>query len=314
MEIRKVQLSETFDWIIKSFKLTGRHWGKFALLSLLTFIAVIALVLPFSLAIGAFANRLVDTATLSINWPAFAAMYLIMMIVFIALFPPLLAGWMLVCKTLAEGGSAGIASLFGPYNNGRLWRKLIQFFLLALAVFIVIDGVYIGVCLMLGLGGEFEKFAALQFQKTVPVQLSSGFWIAYAGIVLLGFGLQCAMMLGLSEATYTASSAFDSLKKGFQGFIKNFFAFIVLLLALLATGIVAFLCIALLVGAGALLASLIDNLIVTGIGIALLVVFYLALMLLIYPLQFSLFYYCWNGILGSDETNGTRISDSEVSA
>lgn len=314
MEIRKVALSETFSWIIQSLKLTGAHWGKFAWFSLATFVLALVAMLPFSLAIGAFADKLVDASTLSVNWPAFITMYLILTSVVLVLFPPLLAGWMLVCRTLAEGGSAGAASLFEPYKNGRLWQKLIKFFLLTLAVFIVIDGIYIAISLMFGLGGEFEKFAALQFQRSNPQQLSTGFWVAYAGIILLGIGLQFAVMLGLSEAAYTESSAIDSLKKGFHGFTKNFFAFIVLFLALLAAGVVAVLCIALLVGIGTMIVSLINNLIVTGIGILLLMLLYLALMLLIYPLQFSVFYYCWRGILGSDDIGAASVSDSNLSA
>ncbi len=299
MEIRKVALSETFSWIIQSLKLTGTHWGRFAWYSLITVLVFMLIVIPLSFVLASLSQSLVDVQAMSVNWKAMAAMYLIVMTVGILLFPPLLAGWLLACRELAGMRKPSVATLFGAYTNYAVWRKLVTFCLYSVVMVVVFYGGFIAACLSAGLGTEIEKFFVLQFDKTASLDFSARFWSAYALSQLLSVMLTFGVMLGFCDTVYGTGSALDGFKRGFIGLLKNIPAFFVLLLTLILVGIAAVLVIALIAGTGALAVNFFDNSTVTGIGLALLVVFYVALMLLIYPLQFSFFYYSWRSILGN---------------
>jgi hypothetical protein len=308
MEVRKIQISETFDWLIQSFKLTTTYWGRFAWYSLITFVAAMFLIIPFSFVLASLSQSLVDIQAMSVNWKAVASLYAIVIAVGILLFPPLLAGWLLVCQELAGNRKTSTASLFSAYSNKALWRKLIAFCLYSVLMAAVLYGGFIAVCLSAGLGTEIEKFFVLQFDKNPSLDFSAQFWTAYALSQILSLVLTFAVMLGFCDSVYGKHSAFESCKRGFAGVLKNIPAFFVLLLTLIMLGIVAVLIIALIAGAGALAVTFINNSVVNGIGLFLLVVFYIALLLLIYPLQFSFFHFSWRSILG-----GNASSDSGTS-
>lgn len=308
MEVRKIRLSETFDWLIQSFKLTGAYWGRFAWYSLITFVAAMLLIIPFSFVLASLSQSLVDIQAMSVNWKAVASLYAIVIAAGILLFPPLLAGWLLICRELAGNRKTTTAFLFRAYSDKALWRKLITYCLYSMLVAAVIYGGFIAVCLSAGLGTEIEKFFVLQFDKNPTLDFSAKFWTAYALSQILSLVLTFAVMLGFCDSVYGRHSALESYKRGFAGVLKNVPAFFVLLLTLIMLSIVAVLIIALIAGAGALAVNFINNSVVNGIGLFLLAVFYIALLLLIYPLQFSFFYFSWRSILG-----GNAPSDSGAS-
>lgn len=314
MEVRKVQISETFGWLIQSFKLTGAYWGRFAWYSLITFVAGMVLIIPFSFVLASLSQSLVDIQTMSVNWKAMAALYAIVIAVGILLFPPLLAGWLLVCQELAGNRKTSTAFLFRPYSNKALWLKLITFCLYSMLMAAVIYGGFIAVCLSAGLGAEIERFFVLQFDKNPTLDFSAKFWTAYALSQILSLVLTFTVMLGFCDAVYGKQSALESYKRGFVGVLKNIPAFFVLILTLIVLVIVAVLIIALIAGTGALAVNFINNSVVNVIGLFLLAVFYLALLLLIYPLQFSFFHYSWRSILGGNTSpdSGTNGESSLI--
>jgi hypothetical protein len=139
--------------------------------------------------------------------------------------------------------------------------------------------------------------------------LSSSFWFAYCGLILLGIFLQQMLLLGFTQATLTDSNALDSLKAGISGILKNLLNFIVFFLVtsivlLTAALIIVFV---IILAAGAI--ALLNNTIVNLIGMALLFVLYIALILTIYPLMFSFNYFTWKAVLGNNEPIFTKDSE-----
>jgi hypothetical protein len=309
MQIKKVTLSELFAWLLASFRLIGEHPGRFALASLVSLLAVLAIVLVFSmLAAFIWGDTSVSVAVLGgLDVNGLLSLYAVVFAIAILAAPPFIAGWFVFCRKLANGADAELSDLFSGYGNSAQWRKLIGYAAISMALYVLAHVLYIGLCVALG-------FSAADFQNVMQAQvkqdpnalasLPSGFWLAYAGVLFLGFFLQTLFMLGFAQAVLTESSASEALKAGMAGTLKNLPALLLfLLITLLLAALAMLLFIVVMVLAATLLAFLNQYLAMLAVG-----TLYLVLILYIYPLMFSFQYFCWRGILGDDTAEHSATS------
>ena len=298
MEIQKATLSDMFGWVKGTIKLVRMNWGKFALASLTTFLVVLIPLLAFILIFAGVFSGMNAHGAAPKDWQSISAIYGIVLAVSVVLFPPLLAGWLLLCQKFDGGESAGVGTLFKPYHSSASWLKMSVASALLIGLYLLLQAVYIGICYKLGLDEDLNNFLLLQLNPKAEVSLSASFWAAYAGFLIFAQLLTFALMLGFTEAALSANSASRSVSRALLGAAKNFGTYLVLLVALLIVGLLAALALGLLVAliVGAL--ALLQNAVVNGIAIAIGVVLYIVLLLFIYPLMFSFHYFSWKSILG----------------
>lgn len=313
MRTRKVGLSNLFGMLIGGCRLVRRHLGKFMLASLLSLSAVIVMVMVFGMVltfgIGAKPDAM---STGNFDWTTLAAVYAVAAVVGILLAPPFLAGWFTLCRKLADAEPVSVMVLFSAYRQRGLWQKLIGYSLLGLLLYVVVHALYVLAAGMFGISAdELEVFLRAQSgDPTALAGLSGTFWAAYAGILVLGVVLQSMFMLGFCQAALTESPAGDALKAGIAGTLKNLISILAFLLVFMA----AVLAVAIVIGILAALAIGLLSFLSKTAAYAIGVVLYVLVILLIYPLLFSFQYYVWQGILGNDGTDASRISDSDLSA
>lgn len=312
MEIRKASVSDMFGWLIGSFKLVGKHWGTFLLASLLSLLVIFALVFVIVLAMVILGDPAALAATA--QQPDMQQMMIVYgsaTLFVILLMPPFMAGWFKLCHNLSSGHKASATDIFSMYPVRGIWIKLIQYSAIFTILYIALHAAYIGLCAMLGVGLDSFKILLLPDpaadSSMSALNLGTGFWIAYSGLILLGTVLQCMFMLGFTQAALTETNAIDSMKDGIAATLKNLGS---LLLFMLATLLVAFASI-LVMGliAGLLIAAL--SMLNSNIALAFGAVIYLLLILFIYPLMFSFQYLFWRDVLGGG--NGTPAGDAPVS-
>lgn len=299
MEIKKISLSDLFAWLLASFRLIGNNPGKYSLASLLSLSVMLVLVVGITLAMTAvFGGGLAATASqqppsLDAILPLYSGLFLVA----ILMAPPFMGGWLLFCQKLANGGDAQVKDLFAGFGDKPRWRKLVIYSVLSIALYLLIHVLYFGICLAAGVSSaDFQRVLEAQMQNDTNAfsGLSTAFWLAYAGLLFLGFFLQTLFMLGFTQAALTDSTAGDALKAGIAGTLKNL------------PSLALFLLIALLVGFLALMALIVILVLIAGLlaflnqSLAMLfgAAVYLAFILYLYPLMFTFQYYSWQGILG----------------
>lgn len=313
MQIRKVGLSNLFGMLIESCRLVRRNLGKFMLASLLSLCAIIMLAVIFGMVL-AFASGLKAEAMSAGNfdWTALGAIYAVAILIGIVLAPPFLAGWFNLCRKLADAEPVSVMMLFSAYGQRGLWKKLTGYSLIGLALYILVHALYVLAAGMFGISAdELEIFMRAQSgDPTALAGLSGAFWAAYAGILVLGVVLQSMFMLGFCQAALTESRAGGALKAGIAGTLKN----LISILAFLLVFMVAVLAVAIVIGILAALAIGLLSFLSKTVAYAIGIVLYVLVILLIYPLLFSFQYYLWQGILGNDDADETRISASDLSA
>ena len=310
MEIRKASVSDMFGWLIGSFKLVGKHWGTFLLASLVSLAAIFLLAFVAGLVIGLSAAGAAMGDIESIDWQKIAMLYAAILLVALILVPPFIAGWFVLTGKLADGHSASVGDLFAGYGDGALWKKLIAFGFIGAVLNIAVQGGYILVCMALGVGSEdIGQFMNAQMSNDPEAMtgLSAGFWLAYAGIILIGSLLQTAFMLGFCQAALTPASAVDAVKDGIAATLKNLGSLLLFMLIMLVVVLAAALVMGLV--AGLLIAAL--SMLNSNIALAIGAVIYLLLILFIYPLMFSFQYLFWRDVLGTG-AKAPVVSDSEV--
>lgn len=300
MEIKKVSLSDLFAWLLASFRLIGNNPGKYALASLLSLSVMLVLLVGITLLMSSlFGGGIAATPpqqppSLDGILPLYAGLFLVA----ILMAPPFMAGWLLFCQKLATGGDAQVKDLFASYGNKPRWRKLVVYSLVSITLYLLIHALYLGLCLAWGVSSaDFQRVLEAQMQNdpNALAGLPAAFWLAYIGLLFLGFFLQTLFMLGFTQAALTDSTAGDALKAGIAGTLKNL------------PSLIAFLLIALVLGLMAVMALIVVLVLIAGLlaflnqSLAMLfgAVFYLAFILYLYPLMFTFQYYCWQGILGT---------------
>ncbi len=305
MEIRKASISEMFGWLNASFRLVGKNPAKFALASVLSLVILFALVIAIvfaSFGTGGASQFIQPGYQPEIKTMLY--LYAAMILFGVFLMPPFLAGWLMLCRNLATTGAGSATDIFTVYSSSSMWKKLIQYCLVSLFLYIAVHAVYILTCIAVGI--SIHDFGTVLIPKPgsdplAVLSLGAGFWFAYIGLILVGMFLQQMLLLGFSQAALTDSGVIDSLKAGIAGILKNLLRFIAFFLLAILAMTLALIVVALLIGLIVAAIALLHSTIINSIGIVLIAVLYIALILLIYPVMFSFNYFTWKGILGKDD-------------
>lgn len=314
MRIKKIGLSDLFSQLQAGFRMVGGHPGRFALASVYTLLASVALAVLVIVAGFLFAKtdglQAADLLQgLQEQRPeTLVYVYAFMFLVYLLLLP-LYAGWMVLCRQTANEAGASALTPFSLYAERSAWMKLAAY--LIIGVMIYAATIYLYELLMLAVGIDMQEAARAMDPNAggnpmAALNLGAGYWTALCFSIVLNFLLQYVLYLGFAHCALAQDGVFATLKAGFLGVLKNLLP-IVGFTVLTAIAITVVVLIGIL--AAVVLAWLNDAL-AAAIGIPVL----LLLLLYAYPVSFAFLYFFWKGILGSDAADGSRVSASDLSA
>jgi magnesium-transporting ATPase (P-type) len=304
MAARSVSLFAMFNWVIEAFGLFGRGFGRFMLAALLTLVAIFALMVPVVIVLGIVVGNSATSGggdggklamAVMTNLPLFLGMYGLMLLLMLAFVPPLMVGWMRLCRRIDLGEPADALEVLRPYGDLGLWGRSVAFALVAGVIYIAVMAV-IGVVFH----GAFTEMMQAQLQamsgNPQPPHFSGGIVLAYLVMMIVGFVLQVAYGLGFAELALRGTGPLQSLGLALGSTLRNLPKLLVLGFALMVGlwiamfGVVV---VGMVVSFVMMLASKI-------LGVAVILLFYLGLVLCIYPLMFSGQYFAWKGMLGGE--------------
>ena len=309
MSAQSVGLGSMFGWIPAAFRLVGSNVGAMLIASLVSLGLLLLMLLPMVIAMAFFMPGLAEAG--NAGAPPTAANpvpvlvgYGVMMVAFFGLYPPLMIGWFRVCQHIDRGQSVRGLDVLRPYADGQLWLRALRFALLALLVYIGVFALF-----ALAFGNVFgavmqqaaaQQAAALSGASIPATSLPSGFFLAYALMMVLSLLLQVAYMLGFAEISLRQTTALEAMKLAGAGTARNalkLLLFFMCTLFLLFVGVfVVALVLALVIGGLALLSP--------TASVVAAVLLYLPVFLLMYPLLFAGHYLVWKSTLGGDPLAG----------
>lgn len=310
MEIHRIGLSGMFGALVGACRLIGDNPGRFMLASLLGMLAVFATAILFSvLSVWAFGLEGAGDASLTMV----AVLYAVISLIFVVLLPPMVAGWFQLCRALSDGRPVSAFTLFAPYGRAGEWKKTVVYSLLGIALYLLVHVLYV-LLAVYAFGIEWQELGAfLGAQRgdlAALAGLSRGFWIAYIGIMLVGIVLQSMFMLGFGQVALTDNTAGAAFRAGIAGALKNLFSIVLFLVLCTIAVLLAALVIGVLLGFAVALIGKLNTAVAAAIGI----VFYVLVILLLYPLIFSFETLLWRAILGDGRRYGETLTAPEVSA
>jgi hypothetical protein len=159
MSARSAGIGEMFGWIPSSFGLVTRNFGAMAGASLLTLLVGLLTMLPLLLVVFMSLKGL-GSPGVPVAPPDMTPIvvgYCAMLVVGLALMPPLVGGWFRLCEAADRRERVSALQIFGPYRDGATWGRLVVFALLALLTYLVAFG-----ALALLFRGVFTDLIALQ--------------------------------------------------------------------------------------------------------------------------------------------------------
>jgi hypothetical protein len=307
MAARSVSLVDMFNWVVEAFGLFGRGFGRFLLASLVTLLAFIAMMLPFFAVIGmaaAKAGASGGTANPAMalmgNMTLLFGMYALMLVLMLVFAPPLMCGWMRMCRHVDLGEPADALDVLRPYGDLGLWGRSIAFALLAGIVYIVVMAV-IG----FAFHGPFTEMMQAEMQALggtpAPPHFSVGIVLAYAVFTVVGFVMQVAFGIGFAEIALRPTSPVQALGLAFGGTLRNLPKLLVLCFALLVAAVIAWLGVVLVMMVTLFVLMLASK----ALGFVVGGLLYVFVLLCVYPLMFGGQYVAWKGILDGDAPVGS---------
>jgi hypothetical protein len=299
MRARSVPFGSMFGWIPSTFRLVSGNFGAMSVATLLTLAFGLLLAAPmfvfyFKSPSGLGSPGVPPPQDMGGFWIAYA----VTVCAGIVLGPPLLAGWFRLCAAADRGAPVSGTQVLGPYTDGGTWPRLLLFVLLATLMYAAVFAV-----LFLLFRNAFTGIATMQAQQLAgqapqpdPALLMQ-ILLMYVIALPTMFVLQFIYMVGLAEVSLRPTSAPAAFGEAAGGVLRNLvkllvFMFCIFMLAGVLIGVLA-----LVVGLlAAVLAFVSKALLFVVIGL-----FYLALLLVMYPLMFAGNYYVWKDMLGGDE-------------
>lgn len=304
MSTQSVSVGTMFGWIGASFGLFKRNFGTFIGASAIMLALVLVALVPVGLAMYSSVAQMAATGAaggappLTADLTGFGLSYGLAMLVFLLGFPPMLIGWIRLCRELDQGRPGRATDILAPYRDAGLWWRSLKFVLLAMLVY-MLALVLVG----LAFSGPFSAFmqetaaqkaAALAGAAPVPPHFTAALVMGYFAFLAIGLLLQFIYMVGLAEIALRPTRTLGAMRLASAGVARNVLK---LLLFLFCVGLVFL--VACLV-AGIALGALFALLAMIKPAAAMLVgaVCYLLLLLCIYPLMFAGHYLVWKSMLG----------------
>ena len=299
MSVQNVSLSAMFGWIGTAGRMLKSDWRRFvaaALWMLLVVLVPIAIFMAIVFALGVFPPAQGETPFgEDMTW--FWLSYGVLIVLSLVLQPPLLAGWFGLCGDVDVGRSGRGRDIFVPFRNRELWIRSLMVTLIALAIGVLLF------CLTLlpflsGLMAFQSEMAGYQAAAMAGAQVQPptpplGFFVGYFFFIFAACGLQMVTLLALAEVAARPTSAWSALVLATRAIARNFFKLV--LFGFCASMLF-----------WAILMIVILPLVLLGVALAfispvlsavVIVIGYLALLALIYPLMFISQYLMWKGML-----------------
>ena len=244
----------------------------------------------------------------------FYAAYAITIVAALLLLPPLLVGWNRLCRNLDQGNAAGALDILQPYKDGPLWLRSLGFALLAVAMYLLLIGLF-GFAFF-GAISEFmqqaaaQQAAALAGVAPAPPSFSPVLVLAYFVLIGAMVILQFVHMVGFAEISLRDTSVIEAMKRGLGGVLRNALKLLVFLFCFGLLALIVLVVIAVVLGLVFTLLMLLSPTLATAVGILL----YVPFLLCLYPLIYASHYFVWKSMLGEDGPSLVEDHDSIVQA
>jgi hypothetical protein len=322
MAVQNVSIASMFGWITDTFKLVKRNFMSLIGASALTLALAMVMCIPLWLVMFVGMKERIQTGEITPgafpmggDMSMLFAAYGVIVVVGLLLFPPLLVGWLRLCRDADRGVAVSAFDIFKPYKDGPLWMRSIRFALLAFLIYIVIFGLF-GLVFSGAIVGFMHDVAAQQaatLAGTRPpppnLQFMAGFFLAYFCFLAVAMLLNFVYMVGFAEISLRTTPVIETLQLAVIGVFRNLLKLIVFLIALFMGMSTVIFIFALILGVLAALLSLISP--ILGLLVALII--YVPFLLCIYPLMFAGHYFVWKSILDGSGPEAVITGGSSVS-
>lgn len=305
MSARSVSMGAMFGWVSDTFGLVKRHFGAMSVASLLTICAGVLFALPIMLVMFKtvpMTGAVDPTNPVAMDMGLFLTVYVGVIVVALVLVPPLLAGWFRLIESADRGAEARGTSIFQPYGDFPTWRRLVGFMLLAMLMYFAVFAV-----VALAFGGVFTDLVAMQAAQnaallsgqtppTPDMSVIGRILLMYVFVLPVMLLLQFVYMLGLAEVSLRPTPVLVAFKDAFAGVLRNSLKLLLFMFVLgMVVGVVFSIIVLVLVLVVAALGMISKSLAAVAI-----VLMYIPILLVMYPLMFAGHYMVWKSMLGSE--------------
>lgn len=320
MSARSVGLGAMFGWIADSLRLFKANLRTMLAAGGLTLGMVLLMLLPLwgvmfwgmrqSMQQGAMPGAFPAAGDMTLFW----VLYVAMMLLVVLIFPPLLVGWFRLCRDADHEASPAALDVLAPYRDGQLWLRSIRFALVALLTYLLVLAVFFLV--FHGAISDFVQQAAarqaalLAGATPAAPDFPGGLILGYLLFIVVAMVLQLVYLLGYAEISLRETPALQALGLAFSSVGRN--GLKLLLFLFFASSIFGI--VIMIIGVVMALVVIGLNFVHAALAVAAMVVFYVAMLLLIYPMMFAGGYFFWKSALGEDGDAVPRLADSMISA
>ena len=314
MTARHVPLGAMYRWISGALRLLFAHPGPLLGASALMLLAIVLMSAPSLLVMGPLMSHPGQTpeSLAAIGLGRVAWMYGVMLVLNLALMPPLVLGWFRLLHALDVGGGGRALDLLAPFRDSASWLRGVGYTLLAMLVGLLLVGLF-AAAFWTPLTAFMAQASANQAALAAglspsppdfPGSLVLGYFVF---IVVLGL-FQLAYFIGFAELALRPTSVTASLGTAVAGVGRNLLRLLAWVISLMLAGLVAMLVIGLLLGLVLMALTMISPMAAT-VGIVLI---YVPILLLVYPLMHAGAYLAWKDVLGDAASSGPPSSESLV--
>lgn len=315
MLIKRVSIGDMFGWIGNTFSMVFGNAGTMFGAGFLMLVVVVLMMVPSFFVMGPW--MMMDPAAgtipdISQMLPRLGIFYALMLVLNLAVMPPLIIGWMRLMRDVDERRGSGAFTIFESFSDTRAWLAGIRFSLLTIVLAVVLVGAFVALFWSSG-SAFFAQIAAAQAAQAAGLAPPAGSFPAglFAGYFLFIFVLmflQFAYFLGMTELALRGGTASGALSGALRALLSNAVQLVMWAIILFVIGVVVMLVVGLLLGLVIAALAAISPSFVMVVMIAL----YVPFLLLIYPLMHAGAYVSWKDMLGSDAASVG--ADGEVAA
>lgn len=294
MATRSRGLSAGFDWLARGIGMGFRYPKPLFGASALVLLAVL---IPTLITLPIQIHAIRSGTPLSPSTSGWMTAFSMLFGLFVL---PLYAGYLQVADALENRVSARAGDVIRPYRQGKALR-IIGYGIVMLVVYIAVFGL---VFVSTGGGVVHWYLQAVQAQANhlpPPTTLPDGIGITVLLAILAGIFMMGFYSIGLGQVALGNRSAFGAIADGLIGALKNALPLLMLTLGLILVWIAAAICLGILV----LLFVLIGKLLGLWLMFALIIPFYIALLLIGFTAMFGVMYHLWRDVCGGDNIIGT---------
>jgi len=308
MTVRSVPLSAMFGWVVDGFRMFGKSFFSQIGASALMLLLVVVMCLPMWGVMFMAMGKAVTGGMAPGQSPfvghmgLFVGMYAVTIVLSMALFPPMMAGWFRMDHGIDRGDAVGATSVLAPYRDSALWLRSIGFALLAFVIYAAIFGLlaltFYGSIMEFMQQMQAQQAAAVAGVAPAPPHFPAGLVIGYFLMIVVGSFLQFVYLLGFADLALNGTGAVGAMTRAARATFKNIVMLVVFTICLFVASMVVFM----LLGIVIAVLMVVLTMLMKSLAFVVIALFYIAMMLCIYPLMFAINYQAWKSMLGEDAT------------